>query len=179
MVNTTWTNPTSLDLPVDWYLTDTIWGQTLSDLKAVGGSTGTVSARVYHNAAQSIASGTPTALAFNSERFDVEGFHDLATNNSRLTVPAGYGGTYLIVGHVETPGGSTGYRQAYIRLNGATIIGIDASTADTNSTYLNPVALYNLAAGDYVELVFTQNSGAAVNVTAAGNYGAEFAVAKV
>src|SRR5262252_6806646 len=84
--------------------------------------------RAFHNAAQSVTSGTPLALALNSERFDQAGnaadsMHDNSTNNSRLT--AKYAGVYQITGNVEWAANSTGVRSLQIRLNGSTILGIE------------------------------------------------------
>lgn len=45
--------------------------------------------RAYHNATQNGTNAEWTTLAFNSEDFDDGGWHDNATNNDRLTVPAG------------------------------------------------------------------------------------------
>lgn len=137
-------------------------------------------ARAYHNAAQSIAHNTTTALAFNSERYDVDGvggstIHDNVTNNSRLTCRVA--GVYSIVGCVQWAGSTTGLRQVEIRLNGATIIGqvIQAAVIATEVT-LNVTCEYALAVNDYVELLAYQNSGIALNVNVSGNASPEFSM---
>src|SRR5215210_2153325 len=78
------------------------------------------SVRVYHNATQAITTGTETALAFNTERWDQAfgssaAHHDTATNNSRLT--ALYAGIYLVQAHVEWTLEATGNRAAFFRIN--------------------------------------------------------------
>ena len=95
--------------------------ETLTIAATAGsGGIGDHGARVYHNANQNIAHNTLTALALNSERWDTDAYHDVTTNNSRLTVPAGQAGKYIIVGHVRFDNNSSGARQIVIRLNGAT-----------------------------------------------------------
>src|SRR5262245_42130802 len=81
--------------------------------------------RVFHNANQSIATSTITALAFNSERFDQAGnaadtMHDTVTNNSRLTCR--YAGIYAIYASIEWAGNAAGQRNLQFRVNGTTLI---------------------------------------------------------
>lgn len=134
-------------------------------------------ARVYHNANQSIADSTFTVLAFNSERYDISGYHDPVTNNGRLTAPIA--GKYLIIGMVAFEAG-TGLRGIQIRLNGATVIGSNFVTAVAagagSSTDLFVMSEYELAAGHYVELLAWQNSGSPKIVYFAGNSTPEFSM---
>src|SRR5512145_2459876 len=46
-----------------------------------------MTARVWNTAAQTLVSGTPLLLLFDSESFDPQGLHSLTSNTSRLTVP--------------------------------------------------------------------------------------------
>ena len=48
-------------------------------------------------------------ISLPNEEFDTNGFHDNTTNNSRLTVPAGYAGKYLIMAHIDQNGVSGYY----------------------------------------------------------------------
>lgn len=132
--------------------------------------------RVYNSAAIShTTSGTPQALTFNSERFDVGGCHSTSSNTSRLTVPAGEGGKYLIFAAFAFAPNSAGYRQGYFRINGATIVAVDSKPAVNGAgTEFAFSTLYALAAGDYVELVVNQTSGGALNVDGTGSYTPEF-----
>ena len=47
---------------------------------------------------QSYTQWTRVAINFSTEAFDTNGFHDNSTNNSRITIPTGYGGKYLFYG---------------------------------------------------------------------------------
>jgi len=139
--------------------------------------------RVFHNVNQSITTGTDTALAFNSERFDQAGnaadtMHDTVTNNSRLTCR--YAGVYQITGTVGFAANATGIRQAQIRLNGTTSLVLDRHTTVTaNDDYINVSTLYLLAVNDYVELLAFQSSGGALNVLSTANISPEFSMVRV
>ena len=132
-----------------------------------------IGARAYHDAAQSIADTTWVALALNSERYDTDGIHDLATNNSRLTCKTA--GKYIIVANIAFASNTTGRRMVGIFLNGATFIGVGETNATTTGSCIVTVAtIYLLEVNDYVEMKAFQNSGGALNVVAAANYSPEF-----
>lgn len=136
-------------------------------------------ARVYASANQSIPTGTHTALVFDFEVFDDAGYHDTATNNTRLTVAEA--GTYVITGQVEFTGNSTGARMVSVPINGsgsrlAQVLVSSAGAVPTRiQATTGPV---KLAAGDYVELLAWQDSGAGLNVTA-GRYNSWFTLTRV
>lgn len=135
-------------------------------------------AQAYHDANQSIANATDIVLALNQERKDTDGYHDTVTNNSRMTIPTGQGGSYIIDGGVRWDFNNTGQRLAAILLNGVVIKGISYAPASNNS-HISITTLYDLAAGDYVELRVFQDSGGALNVTASGNLSPEFRVQRI
>lgn len=136
------------------------------------------SARVYHNANQSISSVGVVALAFNSERFDTDNIHSTSTNNSRLTCKTA--GKYLIGGSVDWASNATGQRQLLIRLNGTTYIAPNGVTPVSGDTTKQGIStLYSLAVNDYVELTVFQTSGGSLNVNSAGDYSPEFWMVKV
>jgi hypothetical protein len=131
-------------------------------------------ARVYNTASISLANGAGTALTFDTERFDVGGFHSTSVNTGRLTIPVA--GTYLVGANVQYAANATGVRQGYIRLNGTTVLVANLVPAVTGGVVTEQVlvTMYNFAANDYVELVAFQNSGGALNLVAVGNYSPEF-----
>ncbi len=69
---------------------------------ATPSSPAAVGCAAYANAISTTFSAvTNTILPFNNEEFDTDAFHDNSTNNSRLTIPTGKGGKYLITGMVN------------------------------------------------------------------------------
>jgi hypothetical protein len=85
-----------------------------------GGSGTFVGCSVYHTGSQSFSDSTITAIAFNAERFDTDAFHDNSTNNTRLTIPTGKGGKYIVSFSVRVDAGSTGAINIRFRKNGST-----------------------------------------------------------
>lgn len=49
----------------------------------------------------SITSGTVTVLALSGEEFDTDGFHSTTTNTSRMTIPSGKAGKYLLTAYFD------------------------------------------------------------------------------
>jgi hypothetical protein len=140
------------------------------------------SARVFHNANQSIPNGATTALAFNSERFDTDGIHDPATNPTRLTCRTA--GKYVITGEcvlANSQGGTA--RQLFVRLNGGTIIAgfnnppIGAASAIPNRMIVSTI--WELAVGDYIELCVYHDSGAALAAVYTEGETPEFSMVRV
>ena len=128
------------------------------------------------------------ALAFddNRVRFDFGDFFDETTSATCLTVPADAAGVYQISGSVvwDDEVGAVGVRLLSIRVNGLIVAqdsrsptppapGAIFGTAQTIST------TFLLEAGDCVELVATQVSGAPVDILEITAYSPEFALVRV
>lgn len=121
------------------------------------------------------SSGSYQALTFNSERVDVGAMHDTSSNTGRLTVPTGGGGFYAIGGCIEFASNATGKRGIAVRLNGSTIIAQHESDNIGASDHALAIStVYQLAAGDYVELMGKQSSGGSLNMLATSAYSPEF-----
>jgi hypothetical protein len=127
-----------------------------------------VGARVKRSAVQSIANNTlsgSTAIGWDQEDYDTDTFHDTSTNNSRLTVPTGKAGKYLIEAIVKFANNTSGtQRYADIWLNATTVI---ASTNGPFNTSVNVAwgicATWNASVGDYFEIRVYQDSGGALD----------------
>lgn len=138
-----------------------------------GLSVGFIGATANRNATQAIPTGASyTAIAFaGTDDFDTDGFHDPTTNNSRMTIPAGLGGKYLVVGRIVWTNIAGGERLLCIRVNGSQSVW---------QTWLLPTVSYyqhtevtgvlNLNAGDYVDLACRHDQGANVNLLAEGAF---------
>jgi len=130
---------------------------------------------VYDDAVGFYATSTWLAVPFTKERWDTSGFHSVASNTSRLTVPAGQAGQYAIAGHFGWDNNNTGDRGIAIRLNGGDFIAVlmkKAKQGDTDA--LSIATVYNLAVGDYVELMVEQESGGSLACETAGKWTQEF-----
>lgn len=124
-------------------------------------------ARVYRTSNQTIASGTATAIQWQTEEYDEGDYYD-AGSNTRFTVPqTGY---YHLVGQVGWEQNNEGDREVYFRLNGGSTI--KAQTIDepisNNNHHMLVASDVQLDANDYVELVVINGRPGNTNVRAGG-----------
>jgi hypothetical protein len=134
------------------------WATPASGLTYVG-------AQVTNTSSQSIPNGTYTTLNFQSENFDTDGFHDNSTNNSRLTIPAGKGGKYLITTQINFANNSTGLRIIEITKNGGATLAQSMFSPISGSTSTFAFScVVSAVATDYFTMQAYQSSGGSLNV---------------
>jgi hypothetical protein len=119
----------------------------------------------------SIINDTLTAVTFNSERFDTHGMHSPSVNPTRITIPAGGDGVYVVNFVCAFGEHLTGDRLAYIRKNGTTLyppvskptagtwFGSSGITDADLETGLTIEIEDDFVATDYVEALVRQTSG--------------------
>lgn len=130
------------------------------------GSAGRTQCLLRRAANQAIGSGSLTAISWDTEDSDPDGF--IAVTSSTLTVPAGLGGLYSITVGLTTSGdpGAAGFgiidpsSAADIRfsLGGGNAVG--AHNGSAGVTWIGP-----LAAAETVQISGYQNSGGSLNFT--------------
>lgn len=127
-------------------------------------------AEITRTGTQAIAHSTQTTVTWQSAVYNVRNMWNSGVNPSRLTIPAGMGGTYLIQVTLEyevtnVAQDDVGSRQAAILKNGA-IMGRQTSFANggTNATRVEYNRTLSLAAADYIEVAAFQNSGISRNL---------------
>jgi len=131
-------------------------------------------ARLTHSTTQSLTDGALTAVAFDGEATDSAALHDNATNNSRITIPTGEGGMWLFSGLVEFAANATGQRKLQFRTDGsANFGGVTVDAAASGVTQLALTFMLVLNAGQYAELMASQNSGGALNLTSTRQFSAQ------
>lgn len=120
--------------------------------------------RVCNDANQACVT-TGTALTFNREDgggFDTDGYHSIASNTSRITIPAGLAGYYQVDALVRPAVSGTQHLVSIQKSGG----GVDLArvlwlgTAGGNISG-QLTAIVNLAVADYIELIFSP--GANIN----------------
>ena len=130
-----------------------------------------------HNVNQSIPASTIQPLAFNTEHSDSNGMHDTTTNNSRVTIPSGAAGIYLV-------GGAVRWANPVI----ATSLILQIRVTNTGNTFAE--STLNVGAGvgagmfafgvvalnvsDYLEFVVTHFDSGALNINSAANVSPNF-----
>lgn len=127
--------------------------------------------KLVQQALQALANATNVAITFaaGSEEIDTHNWHDVVTNNTRVTVTKT--GRYRIDATVAVAASATvtGLTVA-IWINGSSIQPVirwkPNATSTATSAYTS--ALVELTAGQYVECVANQASGGALNTQASG-----------
>lgn len=151
------------------HVTDAALTNTFAGLSTLTGSvriTGQPSCRLRNSAAQSIASqSTYTASTFDTEVGDVGGMHD-SVNPSRITIPTGQGGLYLVTAATEFAFNTSGFRGCKVVLNGSTDAGprVITSPSSSTATSVSVTHILSLSAGDFIEFVVRQTSGGSLNI---------------
>lgn len=143
---------------------------------------GYVGCSVYKSAGQAISSGSNTLQTFDLELFDTDAFHSTTTNTSRLTVPTGQAGKYLIVAHsglgqavqspspywvwIEKNGSNIGYNTAIMTTSGM---------ANRNGI----VTVADLAVGDYIQMYVYYSDSSTGQETPSGVGGTFLSISKL
>lgn len=121
-----------------------------------------VGVKAYLTANVAMPSGTWVPLAFTGETFD-DGLHSTTLNASRFTAPSGLGGKYLVTAHaVFTAAGAGGDTTRLVRLrkNGTLIEAEGRLLENGAGTTVSLTTVAKLNAGDYLEMLVYQDSGA-------------------
>lgn len=118
---------------------------------------------VFHSIAQAVQNSSATALTFDSETFDVGSLHSTSVSPTKVIIPTGADGHYLVVGESYIAGSAVGTRRdVYIYVNGSPVCDVialpNANAQRPQATWQGP-----LVATDYVELFVNQDSGGALN----------------
>jgi hypothetical protein len=134
-----------------------------------------VGCSLYKSSNQNATNGVSTSVTFDSELFDTNGFHDNSTNNTRITIPTGYAGKYLITSALQWGANSSGIRVNDIKLNGSTFLGY--SYMDAGGYQSCQVSMIqDLVVGDYIEMIGYQNSGSTLTIGGGGRGETFFAI---
>jgi hypothetical protein len=129
-----------------------------------------VGCQLYKTATQSIAHSTSVFMTWENEYLDTDSFHSTVTNTSRITIPSGKAGVYLVFANIEWASNATGQRSVHIWKNGAALFSSDIAVENNPNTTgpqaQNLVLFANCSVGDYLETRVTQNSGGNLNTSA-------------
>ena len=138
-----------------------------------------IGARVYNNGNLTHASTDDwQTLTFDSETYDDDGIHSVASNTSRLTCQTA--GLYRISGQITFVANATGHRYGAIRLDGTIYLDIDRRVALNGVVTVVKVSTScKLAVGQYVELQGWQNSGGNLAMSFVSAYSPYFMMERI
>jgi hypothetical protein len=108
---------------------------------------------------------TNTAVALDAEVIDTDAFHSDVTNNSRITIPTGKGGKYLIQGQLTFDANATGKRRLQIFKNGSAYTTSTGPGVSSGATNVQCQVVLSLVATDYIQLYALQDSGGSLNAS--------------
>jgi hypothetical protein len=130
-----------------------------------------VGALAYLATSFATTTGAVSTITLDSEDIDTNSIHDNTTNNSRLTIPTGYTGKWLINGALSFASNTSGVRSLYLYKNGSFVAAWDYPTPNAGSGSLNFSYILSLVPTDYIEMKLYQNTGGNLNVfgTSSGN----------
>ena len=124
--------------------------------------------RAVRSATQSLTTAAWTAISFTgTESFDVGGMHSTASNQDRVTIPAGEAGKYTYGGSIDFDNNVTGLRGARFTLNGVAFGPALTVTSVGFCSLLVPSDFTAFAAGDILRLEGRQDSGGNLDVLSA------------
>ena len=99
-------------------------------------------------------------ITMGSEEFDTDGFHSTSTNTSRITIPSGKGGKYLLTAQWDIQGGGiNSYYISNLRKNGSNLgNGVNrggcGNTGDNAFWGKSFTTILDLVETDYVEFYY-------------------------
>ena len=126
---------------------------------ALSGASSFLGCSLARSADLTVPNNTETTVGWDTETFDIGGFHSTSSNTSRITIPSGKGGYYRVSGFVglfETPtvANSSSLR---VKKNGTLVYQLQETAQLQKQLAFS--FIISLAATDYVEMFAFQNTG--------------------
>jgi hypothetical protein len=123
---------------------------------------------VWKSANQTIPNGNNDVISWNSESYDTDAFHDPVTNNSRVTIPAGFDGYYLVVASIDSDADASNHTGFLIRIrknaaglsSGGTLLETAWGVGHSLRYSVNAMWQGSLTAGEYLEVFANASSEA-------------------
>jgi hypothetical protein len=106
---------------------------------------------VWRSAAVS-ATGTANKISWDNEEFDTDAFHDLVTNPTRLTVPSGKAGKYLVMAHFRMAGTAGAADDRIEIMKNGTVVALESTRDLTALQNFSISEVFDLAVADYIEI---------------------------
>jgi hypothetical protein len=105
---------------------------------------------------------TFVAMTMSSEQYDTDAYHSTSTNTSRMTIPSGKSGKFLVTASIRYQGGAGSDHETRVAIykNGS-IFTFNKFFARGGGSEINILidTVLDLAVADYLEIYVYQNSG--------------------
>jgi hypothetical protein len=134
----------------------------------------------YSTTAQVLSSASTSVLNILTEDYDVGGFHSTSATPSRVTVPSGSSGVYMVTGSAAVQSTALANVRLYLRKNGADVIGDSQTATSTSGAFIMRVAtIVVLDAADFLELAGAPQTDPASFGNALSQFAIRLTVAKI
>ena len=135
-----------------------------------------VGCEVRKSATQAATQTAYTTLTFDTETFDTDAFHSTVTNTSRITIPSGKGGYYLVYWNIGLSG--DGVVAVSLDKNGSAYKRAAGYKTGGGTGYFANTEVMSLVATDYIEVaIYTTSSGLNIESDAQNTKQTTFGVA--
>ena len=122
-------------------------------------------------ASQSLSNSTEYKVTFDQEYFDTNTFHDNSTNNSRITIPSGYAGKYLVMANIAITAWNNDTRVSIFK-NGNAVAATFLRWNVPDLASANIFYILDLAVSDYLQINMFQSSGSTQTIKGQNDLGA-------
>ena len=145
---------------------------------AAGGSSMPIGASAHIGGShQSVATGTTTKLAFNTELYDPNS--NFNTTTYAYTVPSGQAGKYLVTAFAGVQALGDGKRvSVQIFKNNSLVMSPYVSASGAFSEYMSVTGVLDLAAADYIDIRGWHNKGSNADFSASA-YDSVFSIQRI
>jgi hypothetical protein len=139
---------------------------------AAGPTPAFVGCQLSKSADQSISNATFTALTFDTEDIDTDGFHSTVSNTSRITIPSGRAGKYFVTVQSRFESSAIGRRIAAVYKNGTLMSTFQFETppGSSGASTIGNGFYATFSVSDYIEIFTFQSSGGALLALKDGCY---------
>ncbi len=127
--------------------------------------------RAFSAVSVTMSNAVQTYIPFNTNLEDSSSFHSTTVNTTRLTVPSGKAGIYLITACIRWSANPAGDRTLVLQVNRGTVIAVQTVptvTSGANTDQFITAPPTRLAVGDFVEAYGNQSSGATLTLESQG-----------
>jgi len=115
--------------------------------------------RLTFSSGVAVASSTNVTVNWDVETFDTDAFHSTSSNTSRITIPSGLAGKYLVVAKGLLENSAEGLSIIRLYKNGTQVFTVDMYKWNGGYTHTLLTDILDLSVSDYLEIVWYQNTG--------------------
>jgi hypothetical protein len=140
--------------------TDAIMTYSGSAWVAVGGGVASFSGcALYKSATQTCTNGAGTVLTWENEYLDTDSFHSTSSNTSRITIPSGKGGKYMVMAQTNFTSDTSSLQTFSIMKNGASVVTNRYGNSRWFSRSIVVSTVVDVVATDYIEVKIDVSGG--------------------